>query len=184
MSCSLPRCLGRAGGFFATLLVPSVCQAEATSLRSAAPWHAGIELRPGYAVRPVRLGGGVGWNALEARLVLDPLAFIDGIHDLDLSGAYWLGASGYALAAGWRSTTLFLGEETEWQQTVLGGALAQLPTLGLVGFRALVGLELSLLLLRHGGGLPAEANCFCDALGTSETLGFAVFVRMEYAAPG
>ncbi|HEU5075567.1 MAG TPA: hypothetical protein VFU02_15350 [Polyangiaceae bacterium] len=143
----------------------------------------GIELRPGYAVRPLRIGGGLGWSQLEARLVLDPLAFIDGIHDLDLTGGYWLGSSGYALSAGWRATTLVLDDATEWQHAVLGGALARLPTLGLDGLRALAGLELSVLLLTHGAGLPAEANCFCDGLGVSETLGFAIFIRMEYAAP-
>lgn len=184
MAGSSHRCRGRAGGFCAALLVASVCEAESTNLPAAARWHAGIELRPGYAVRPLRLGGGVGWTALEARLVLDPLAFIDGIHDLDLSGAYWLGASGYALSAGWRSTTVFLDDETEWHQTVLVGALARLPTLGWTGFRAVAGLEFSALLFRHGGGLPASASCWCDGLSASETLGFSVFVRMEYAAPG
>lgn len=184
MAGSSPRYRGRAVGFSAVLLVASVCEAEATNPPPAAAWHAGIELRPGYAVRPLRIGGGLGWGALEARLVLDPLAFVDGIHDLDLSGAYWLGASGYALSAGWRSTTIVLDDEAEWQQTVLVGALARLPTLGLAGFRALVGLELSALLFRHGGGSPAEATCWCDGVSASETLGFAVFVRIEYAASG
>jgi len=178
------RTRGRASALLATLLVAGVCEAQSAHPHPAAPWHAGIELRPGYAVHPLRLGGGLGWGALEARLVLDPLAFVDGIHDLDLSGAYWLGASGYALAAGWRTTTVFLDDAAEWQQTALVEALARLPTLGLAGFRALAGLELSVLVLRHGGGLPADASCWCDSLSVSETLGFGVLVRLEYAAPG
>ena len=166
------------------LLLADVCEAQSSDAPPIPRWHAGAELRPGYAVRPLRIGGGASWAPFEARLVLDPLAFTDGIHDLDLSGAYWLGTSGYALSLGWRPTTVFLDEGVEWQESVLAGALARLPTLGLGGFRALVGVEASVLLFRHGGGLPTEANCFCDGLTVSETLGFAVLLRIEYAPPG
>ena len=177
----------------AALFVASVCEAESPEspgptararAPAAAPWHAGVEIRPGYAVRPLRLGGGAGSGQFEARVVFDPLAFVDGIHDLDVSGAYWFGDSGYSLSAGWRPTTLFLTDGTEWQHSVLLGALARLPTFGLASFRALFGLELSAMLFRHGGGLPAETNCFCDGAITSETLGFAALLRIEYAPPG
>ena len=147
----------------------------------APPWHIGLELRPGYAVRPLRLGGGVGIGQFEVHLVADPLAFVDGIHDLDVSGSYWFGESGYSLWAGWRPTAVVLDESITWQQSALAGALARLPTLGLAAFRALVGLEFSVLVLQHGGGIPAEANCFCDGVSVSESLGFAIFLRIEYA---
>jgi hypothetical protein len=116
--------------------------------------------------------------------VVDPLAFVDGIHDLDVLGAYGLGRSGYSLSAGWRPTTIFLSDGAEWQHSVLLGALARLPTFGLASFRALFGLELSAMLFRHGGGLPAEANCFCEGAIVGETLGFAALLRLEYAPPG
>lgn len=146
-------------------------------------WHVGLELRPGYAVRPLRLGAGVGSGQFEANLAVDPLAFVDGIHDLDVSGAYWFWDSGYSLWAGWRPTAVFLDEGITWQQSALAGALARLPTLGVAALRALVGLEFSVLVFQHGGGLPAEANCFCDDVSVSENLGFAVFLRIEYAPP-
>jgi len=161
-----------------------VCNAEATAPSRLPPWHAGIELRPGYAVHPLRVGAGAAWGPFEARLVLDPLAFVDGIHDLDLSGAYWLGDSGYSFWAGWRPTTVFLSDGATWQHSVLTGMLARLPTLGLAAFRALVGFELSVMVVQHGGGLPPEVNCFCDGLTLSETLGFAALLRLEYAPPG
>ena len=180
-----------AGWSLAALFVASVCEGQSVedpahsgkTASDAALWHAGVEVRPGYAVRPLRIGGGIGHEQLEARLVFDPLAFVDGIHDLDVSGAYRLGDSGYSLSAGWRATTVFLTDGSEWQHSVLLGALARLPTLGLASFRALFGLELSAMLFRHGGGVPAQTNCFCDGVIASETLGFATLLKLEYAPP-
>lgn len=112
----------------------------------------------------------------------DPIAFADGVHDLDLSASYRLGDSGYAFSAGWRPTAIRLDGGIHWQHSALVAALARLPKLGSSSFRALFGLELSLPLFRHGGGLPTERSCWCDGVSLTEGLGFGALLRVEYAS--
>jgi len=150
--------------------------------RPGVTFHAGAEARAGYQVHPLRLGGGVGVASWELRAVLDPLFFVDNVHDADLSVSYWFGDSAYALSAGWRPTTILLDPGAEWQHSLLVGGFGRLPSLGVSWLRAVAGAELSLLLLRHGAGVPAAWTCFCDSVSASEALGFSLLLRLEYVS--
>ncbi len=146
----------------------------------ARDWHLGLNLRPELAVHPVRIGGGVRLGSIDLTGVVDPFFWTDGVIDTDLAAEWWF-ARGFSLFAGWRPTAIDLGDGHQFQHRMLLGAGAALPDLPGEGLRARVGLELSLLLYEHGGGLPADGFSFDRSVG--DHIGVGAYLQVEYASP-
>ena len=142
-------------------------------------WHVGLNLRPELAIHPVRLGGGVRLGTIDFIAVLDPLFWTDGVTDTDLVAEWWF-APAFSLFAGWRPTAIDLGDGHQLQHRALLGAGAALPDLPGDSFRARVGLELAILLYKHGGGLPADGLSF-DRSG-ADHLAMGAYLQIEYAS--
>lgn len=143
-------------------------------------WHAGFNLRPELGVHPVRVGGGVRFDRLDLDLVLDPLYVTDGVFDLDLLGE-WRAGSGYSAILGWRWTAVALDTGHQFQERAVIGLGAALPTLFCGRVAPRLGLELAILIAKHGGGLPSEAVPFDRTFLGHFNAG--VFLRVDYGHP-
>lgn len=142
-------------------------------------WHLGLNLRPELAVHPLRIGGGLRAGSLDFLAVLDPFFWTDGVADTDLVAQWWF-VPGFSLLAGWRPTAIDLGDGHQIQHRLLLGAGAALPDLP-GSFRARVGFELSILLYKHGGGLPSDGLSFDRS--AADHLSMGAFLQVEYASP-
>jgi hypothetical protein len=129
-------------------------------------------------VHPIRLDLGAQWSDLDLLLVLDPMFFTDAQLSTDLI-AQWRSDLGVALFGGWRLTTIPLLEGAQFQHNLLLGAGAELPRWfgGLLGGQ--VGLELASVLLKHGGGIPAETISFASGRHYIDLVNLALFLRLE-----
>ena len=140
-------------------------------------WHAGVNLRPELGVHPLRLDGGLRFGRLDTIVVLDPWWWTDGVFDLDVL-AEWRPGATYSLLAGWRTTTVELDQDAQHQERVLLGAGALLPALLGGSVQPHVGVELAVLVAKHGGGLPSDGLPFDRTALGHVTAG--AFVRVEY----
>lgn len=150
--------------------------------RDTAPraWHAGVNLRPELGVHPLRLDGGVRFCRIDTIVVFDPWWWTDGVFDLDAL-AEWRPGETYSLLAGWRTTTVQLDEDAQHQERLLLGAGALLPAILGGNVRPHVGVEIAVLVAKHGGGLPTDGLPLDrTALGH---LTAGAFVRVEYGRP-
>lgn len=144
-------------------------------------WHVGANFRTDFGTHPLRVDGGVSWRNLDVILVLDPMFWIDGQHDLDLLvSRRFSGKSAWSILAGWRTTTISLAGGQHWQQRSVLGVAAHLPRLS-SRVRARFGLELTTLWVKHGAGLPTETIAFRRDIVDLFNLG--LFLRLEYASP-
>lgn len=143
-------------------------------------WHAGLDLRADPGTHPIRAGGGVELGRLDTLLVLDPMFWTDGQHDLDLLATWRLGCRGFGLTAGWRTTAIGIQDGHQFQDKLV---------LGLGGPIAIVGaplrmrwtFELATVIVKHGGGLPSETISFASGRDFIDLVNFGMFVTFEYA---
>jgi hypothetical protein len=142
-------------------------------------WHVGLNLRTDFGTHPWRLDGGLRIRRFDFIVVVDPMVFLDGQHDLDLLATMEF-APGWAYLAGWRATAIGLAGGTQWQQkSILGLVVAPQP-LAHGHIRARFGVELDVLWVKHGGDLPTTTLDFQrDAL---DFVNFGMFARFEYAS--
>lgn len=128
----------------------------------------------------MRVTGGVTFGGLDVSAVVDPLAAIDGQHDLDLEAGHTLGGSSWRLAGGVRSTAIAVTGGTTWQEQLLVAATAPLPSPG-KHLRATFGVELGMFVVKHGGGLDTEWVSWSSGRVFFESYDLGLFVRFEYA---
>lgn len=133
-------------------------------------------------MHPVRLTGGVELGAVDVSAVVDPLVLVDGQHDLDLAAAFHPGDTAWRLFGGLRATAIAVAGGTVWQESVLAGATAPLPSPSR-HLRATFGIELGVFVLRHGGGAPVEWVSWASGRRFVESYDLGLFVRLEYARP-
>ncbi|MFH1810398.1 MAG: hypothetical protein ABIJ09_16775 [Pseudomonadota bacterium] len=140
--------------------------------------HGGLNLRTDVGVHPIRLDAGAQWKDLDMLLVVDPMVLLDGQMSSDFI-AQWRSDLGVALFGGWRLSTIPLLEGAQFQHNLLLGAGAELPRWfgGLLGGQ--VGLEMSSVLLKHGGGIPAETISFASGRHYIDLVNLALFLRLE-----
>lgn len=137
-------------------------------------WHLDAELRPELALHPVRVGGGVERGSFDLLAILDPLAAVDGRHDLDVTVGRRLTKIGWRVTAGVRATSLSLPGGVLWQDSALINTTA--PVASTRTFRAAVGLEASMLVVTHGRAEPANW-----LPGKMEGYSVGMFARITYA---
>lgn len=157
----------------------TVAPVRAEPARDASPraWHAGVNLRPELGVHPLRLDGGVRFGRVDTFVVLDPWWWTDGVSDIDVAGE-WRPGDTYSFLGGWRTSTVELDRDAQHQERALFAVGALLPAVLGGGVRPHVGLELSVLVAKHGGGLPTDGFPLDrTALGH---LTAGAFLRLDY----
>lgn len=142
--------------------------------------HLGVQLRTDPGVHQARFHGGVRVGRLDATVVVDPLYFTDGEHDLDLV-AGWRPSEAHpawAVTAGWRTVTFDLTGGTRLHQHLLAGATVTLPCL-VRGVRAELGFELAFVAVQHGAGLGTDVFPTDDRI--LDVIQPAMYLRLEHA---
>jgi len=159
------------------LLLTLPSQARADGLDRS--WHAGINLRTELGTHPMRINGGMRIDPLELNLVLDPMFWTDGQHDLDLVGTTSVNESGLGVLVGLRSTSIGLSGGRHFHELLLLGISAPLAGFG-DALGATWGFELGTVVLKHGAGLPTETISFASGRDFIDLVNFAMFVRFDY----
>ena len=152
---------------------PAIAGADTT-------WHGGLNIRADLGAHPIRTPIGVEVNCVDTTLVLDPMFWTDGQHDVDLLVTWSPGTSGYGVLGGWRTTAIGLGDGHQFQQKLVLGVSAPLPKFA-SWVRARWAFELSTVVVKHGGGLPSEWISFASGRDFIDLLNFGMFVSFEYA---
>jgi len=143
-------------------------------------WHAGVNVRSDFGTHPLRVTGGVRWGRIDTSIVVDPIVFSDGEHALDLAGEWLSPKADWGLMFGWRATSIAISSGHQWQQKVLVGVSAALPSLFGGQIRGRLGIEMAILMAKHGGGLPSDF--FSLQVGVNERFHTGLFLRFEYAS--
>lgn len=157
-----------------------VLAALGVSPARADSWHAGLNLRVDPGTHPVRAGGGIERGRLDATLVLDPMFWTDGQHDIDLLAHWKLVPAGWSVLTGWRTTLIGIAGGTQYQEKLLVGFGAPLPFFGSLPLRAKWSFELAALVVKHGADLPSEWISFDSGRDFIDLLNFGMFVTFEY----
>ena|SRR5688572_6119572 len=143
-------------------------------------WHAGLDLRVDQGAHPIRTGIGIERGRHDLTLVLDPMFWTDGQHDIDAL-AYWkLSSAGWGFLYGWRTTAISLMGGHQFQEKLLLGIGAPLPFFGHLPLRARWSFELASLVVKHGAGLPRQWISFDEGRDFIDLLNFGMFVTIEY----
>jgi len=140
--------------------------------------HAGLDVRTDLGTHHTRLPLGVRTCQWDTTLVLDPMAVLDGEHDLDLFVERYLGQH-VAMLAGYRWSAIAVDEGTHHQQRTTLGVTGVGPSF--FGERLLTkfSLEVATLWVKHGGG--AETQWISADRNLLDHFSFGLFVRIEYA---
>lgn len=149
----------------------------ASAPASAEQWHAGLNLRADSGAHAIRAGGGIELSSVDLSLVLDPMFWTDGQHDLDLLAR--VSPRGWGFLGGWRTTVIGIADGAQLQHKLLVGISAPLPDLG--PLRTRWAFELATVLVKHGAGLPAEWISFETGRDFVDLINFGMFVTVEYA---
>lgn len=152
----------------------------AAPARAEPGYHGGLDLRAELGTHPIRAGGGIDFGAIDTLLVLDPMFWTDGQHDLDLL-AFYEGDGGWGPLAGWRTTIIGIDGGSQKQQKLVLGLGAPLPRIGDLPIRARWAFELTALVVKHGGDLPSQWISFASGRDFIDLLNFGMFVTVEYA---
>jgi hypothetical protein len=154
-----------------TLALPALARADQY-------WHAGLDVRADSGAHPIRIVGGMQLEQVDTMLVLDPMFWTDGQHDLDAI-AFWAPCPrAWGLFGGWRTSTIGVLGGTQWQEKLLVGIGAPLPQLG--PFRARWYFELATVIVKHGADLPTDWISFATGRDFIDLLNFGMFVNIEY----
>ncbi len=141
--------------------------------------HGGIAVRADLRTHPIRIPFGMRVDQLDTTIVLDPLVFVDGQHDGDLTVEWRRCAGAPALLVGWRVSTIGLAGGHQWYESSLLGATAQLGRWSWLSAR--FGAELTILWVKHGADLPTSWIGLDRSI--PDRIRFGMFVRLEYASP-
>jgi hypothetical protein len=149
-------------------------------VQTPSPWgfHGGINLRTDLGTHPLRIDGGVRYKQLDFILVLDPMYFLDQQSSTDLL-AEWRGKNGIAPVLGWRFNTIGFIDGSQVQHNLLLGGALDTPKFWDGRVRGQVGLEMAMMLVKHGGGGPVETIGFSSGRRFVDFVNFALFLRIE-----
>lgn len=146
-------------------------------------WHAGLNARAELGTHPLRIDAGVQTGATDVTLVLDPMFWTDGQLDLDLLGEWQFTRSGWGVVGGLRWTSIGIGDGRQSQDKVLLALGAPLAGLSGAPIRARWAFEASVVVVKHGAGLPTDWISFGDTRDFVDLINFGMFVSFDYASP-
>jgi len=141
--------------------------------------HGGLNLRTDLGVHPLRLDGGVRYGILDVVLVLDPMVLTDGQASTDLL-LQLRSDVGIAGIAGWRLTTVGIADGIQFQQNLVLGVGMDLPSFFGGAVRGQGGLELAMMIVKHGADLPSEVISFASGRHYIDLVNFGMFARYEF----
>jgi hypothetical protein len=142
-------------------------------------WHAGLNLRADLGTHPIRAGGGVDLGRFDTMLVLDPMFWTDGQHDIDLYSTVKLSERGWGVVAGLRVSAIGISGGHQFQDKLVLGVAAPLP-LG-PPLRARWAFEAATMLVKHGGDLPSSWISFETGRDFVDLINFGMFVTVEWS---
>ena len=153
---------------------------EESKPRTSSPWgfHGGINVRTDLGTHPFRIDGGVRYKQLDFILVLDPMYLMDQQSSTDLL-AEWRGKNGFAPVLGWRFNTIGFIDGSQVQHNLLLGGALDTPKFWDGRIRGQAGLEMAMMLVKHGGGGPVETIGFSSGRRFVDFVNFALFLRIE-----
>lgn len=140
--------------------------------------HAGLDVRTDLGTHHTRLPVGFRRGSWDGTLVVDPMVFLDGQHDLDLIGEYYFGPR-IGVFFGWRWSALAVADGVHNQQRSLVGITGLGPTFFNDTLRTSASVELATLWVKHGGGV--DMDWISADRNLIDSFGFGIFVRVEYA---
>lgn len=163
-----------------TAPAPTETPAPKVETPAPSPWgfHGGINLRTDLGTHPLRIDGGVRYKQLDFVLVLDPMYFLDEQSSTDIF-AEWRGKNGLSPLLGWRFNTIGLIDGSQVQHNLLVGGALDTPKFLDGRIRGQVGLEMAMMLVKHGGGGPVETIGFSSGRRFVDFVNFALFLRIE-----
>jgi len=144
-------------------------------------WHVGLDLRADPGTHPIRAGGGVEIGRLDTLLVLDPMFWTDGQHDIDLLATWRVSRGGGGILAGWRTSAIGIEDGHQLQQKLVVGVGGPLSIFSSSAIRLRWAFELATVIVKHGGGLPSEVISFESGRDFIDLVNFGMFVTFEYA---
>ena len=153
-----------------------ICVLAGAAAAAPPDWHAGLNVRGDIGTHTLRAGGGLKFDGVDTMLVLDPMFWTDGQHDIDALA--FLG-DGWGFLGGWRTSAIGLVGGTQFQEKLIIGMHAPLPMLG-KHIRSRFSFELAALVVKHGADLPSEWISFATGRDFIDLLNFGMFVTIEY----
>lgn len=144
-------------------------------------WHAGLNLRADPGTHPIRAGGGAEIGPLDTALVLDPMWWTDGQHDIDLLATWRVSSRGLGILTGWRTSAIGIADGHQLQQKLVLGVGGPIPIFG-APLRMRWAFELATVVVKHGAGLPTETLSFESGRDFVDLVNFGMFVTVEYAS--
>jgi hypothetical protein len=162
----------------ATPASPKVESTDPPATHSPWGFHGGINLRTDLGTHPLRIDGGVRYKQLDFILVLDPMYFLDQQSSTDIL-AEWRGKNGFSPVLGWRFNTIGLVDGSQVQHNLLLGGALDTPKFWDGRLRGQAGLEMAMMMVKHGGGGPVETIGFSSGRRFVDFVNFALFLRIE-----
>ena len=140
--------------------------------------HAGADLRTDLGTHAARLALGYRDTHWGGTLVVDPMAVLDGVHDLDAIGEYFFGARvGVFLGARW--TTIAVHNGVHQQERSLVGVTGIGPAFLDGRIQTSFSFEVATLWVKHGGG--AETAWISADRNLLDEFSTGIFLRVDYA---
>lgn len=158
-----------------------VLVAGAAPARAERDVHAGLNARTDLGTNQFRVQVGGRWNAFEASVVVDPHTLTSRQSDQDVVLAWWFAPGRFGTFGGWRVGRVELLGMSTWHEKVIGGLVAQLPTIGSGRVRLVGGVEVCMDIARHGAGERTEWVDASSRRAFDDLINLSLFARAELA---
>jgi hypothetical protein len=150
-----------------------------TAPAAADRWlHAGIDARTDLGTHAARFALGYRACAWGGTLVVDPMALLDGEHDLDAIAEYFFGPR-VGMFAGVRWTTIAVDGGVHQQERSLVGVTGVGPSFFGNRLQTAFSFEIATLWVKHGGG--AETTWISWDRNLLDEFSTGIFIRLDYA---
>lgn len=140
--------------------------------------HGGLDVRTDLGTHHTRVALGYRACAWDTTLVVDPMAVLDGQHDLDVMTEYFFGPR-VGVLAGLRWSAVDVADGVHHQERTFVGVTGLGPTFWDDALRTKFSLELATLWVKHGGG--TETDWISADRNLIDHFALGLFVRIEYA---
>lgn len=141
--------------------------------------HAGLNLRPDNGAHQIRVIAGLDTGAFDISLTLDPMVITDGQLDTDLVVTSRVTDTGWGVITGWRTTAIGILGGRQFQEKLLLGVSAPLPSLGDLSVRMHWGLEAAAVIVKHGANLPTDWISFEQGRDFVDLINFGMYITFE-----
>lgn len=138
----------------------------------------GVNLRTDFGVHALRADLGFRYGNHSILLVLDPMFWADGQTSSDL--IYFRVRDGFQPMVGYRLNTVPALDGSQLQHNAILGTALNFPPFWDGRIRGQWGLEMAMVLLKNGGGLPVETIAFDSGRHYIDLVNFGMYARFDY----